>query len=88
MAELIIYKEGGLMRRIVLLTFVGLSLASFPGCAKWKHKHFHRSAYIESDVCGCGTAYAGAPAYESYVPGPSSAVISAPSKSPLAAPQF
>jgi hypothetical protein len=81
------------MRRVVLLTFVGLSLVSFPGCAKWKKKHFHRAAYIEGDACGCGTAYAGtpvvgAPAYDSYVPGPSSAVISAPAKGPLPAPQF
>jgi hypothetical protein len=76
------------MRRIVLLTFVGLSLVSFPGCAKWKQKHFYRSAYIEGDACGCGTAYAGAPAYVNYVPGPSSAVISAPAKGPMPAPQF
>jgi hypothetical protein len=81
------------MRRIVLLTFVGLSLVSFPGCAKWKKKHFYRSAYIEGDACGCGSAYAGmpavgAPAYDSYVAGPSSAVLSAPAKGPLPAPQF
>jgi hypothetical protein len=81
------------MRRIVLLTFVGLSLVSFPGCAKWKKHHFYRSAYIEGDACGCGPAYAGtpvvgAPAYDTVIPGPSSAVISAPTKSPMAAPQF
>jgi len=77
------------MRRIVLLTFVGLSLVSFPGCAKCKKKHFYTSAYIEGDACGCGTAaYAGAPAYDHYVPGPSSAIISAPAKGPMPAPQF
>jgi hypothetical protein len=81
------------MRRIVLLAFVGLSLVSFPGCAKWKQKHFYRSAYVEGDACGCGTAYAGTPVvgahpYDNYVAGPSSAVISAPAKGPLPAPQF
>jgi hypothetical protein len=85
------FKEGGLMRRFVVLACIGLVLVSFPGCAKWKRKHFYRSACVEGDVCGCGSYATGAPivgapaAYDTVVPG---TVISAPAKGPLPAAQF
>jgi hypothetical protein len=85
------FKEDGLMRRFVLLTCVGLALVSFPGCAKWKKKHFYHSAY-EGDACGCGGYTAGVPvgapaAIDTVVSGPGS-VISAPAKGPMPAPQL
>jgi hypothetical protein len=78
------------MRRVVLLTCVGLALVFFPGCGKWK-KHFHHAAYVD-DACGCGSYTAGVPvaapaAFDTIVPGPS-AVISAPVKGPMPAPQL
>jgi len=80
------------MRRILLLTCIGFTLVCFPGCHHWKKKHLYHSAYAEGDACGCGSYIAGAPigapaAFDTIVPGPG-AVISAPSKAPLAAPQF
>jgi hypothetical protein len=86
------FKEDGLMRRFVLLTCVGLALVSFPGCAKWKKKHFYHSAYADADVCGCGSYTAGVPvgapaAFDTVVPGPG-AIISAPAKGPMPAPQL
>jgi hypothetical protein len=81
------------MRRFVLLTCIGLALVSFPGCSKWKKKHFCRSDYIEGDACGCGGYVGGGPvvgaptAFDAVVPGPAP-IISAPVKTPVAAPQF
>ena len=57
---------------------------SVTGCAKWKQKHYYRSAYVEGDACGCGVSPV---AYDSVVPGPASAIISAPRKV-LPAPVF
>jgi hypothetical protein len=80
------------MKRVVLLTTVAIMLMSVTGCAKWKKKHFYRSAYVEGDACGCGSSIAGpvgAPAvYDSFTPGPSSQIMSAPSKSPFPTGQF
>ncbi len=58
------FMEGGLMKRVVLLTCVGITLMSVTGCAKWKQKHYYRSAYTDGDVCGCGVASA----YDNVVP--------------------
>jgi hypothetical protein len=77
------FKEGGLMRRVVLLTCIGITLMSVTGCAKWKQKHYYRSAYTEGDACGCGVS----PAYDNVAPAPTSGIISAPAKV-LPAPQF
>ena len=42
------------MKRVLLLACVGITLMSVTGCAKWKQKHYYRSAYVDGDVCGCG----------------------------------
>ncbi len=71
------------MKRVVLLTFIGITLMSVTGCAKWKQKHYYRSAYTDGDACGCGVASA----YDNVAPAPAGAIISAPAKV-LPAPQF
>ena len=71
------------MKRVVLLACIGITLMSVTGCAKWKQKHYYRSAYTEGDACGCGVA----PAYDTVAPAPVGAIISAPPKA-LPAPQF
>jgi hypothetical protein len=75
--------EGGLMKRVVFLTCIGITLMSVTGCAKWKQKHHYRSAYIEGDACGCGVSSA----YDNVAPVPAGGIISAPAKV-LPAPQF
>jgi hypothetical protein len=77
------FKEGGLMKRFVLLACIGITLMSVTGCAKWKQKHYYRSAYTEGDACGCGVS----PIYDNVAPAPVGAIISAPPKA-LPAPQF
>jgi hypothetical protein len=80
------------MKRIVLLACVAIMLMSTVGCAKWKNKHYYRSAYVEGDACGCGSSIAGpvgAPAaFDSFGPGPSSQIMSAPSKGLFPSGQF
>jgi hypothetical protein len=71
------------MKRIVLLACIGSTLMSISGCAKWKQKHYYRSAYVEGDACGCGVPAA----YDTGGPVPSATIISAPPKA-LPAPQF
>jgi hypothetical protein len=78
------FKEGGVMKRVLFLACVGITLLSVTGCAKWKQKHYYRSAYVEGDACGCGVSPA---VYDSAAPAPVGAVISAPGKV-LPAPQF
>ncbi len=53
------------MKRFVLAACVVVTLMSVTGCAKWKQKHYYRSAY-EGDACGCGAA----PVYETAAPSP------------------
>ncbi len=86
-------KEGGPMKRLVLLTCAAVMLLPSAGCSKWKKKHFYRAAYVDGDACGCGATTAGpivgAPAaFDSVVPGPSSQIISAPMKGPMPTGQF
>jgi hypothetical protein len=82
------------MRRVLLLTWVGLTLVCFPGCHHWKKKHLYRSAYVDGDACGCGSSIGGSSyvdgpaAYDNFVPGPPGPIISAPAKGPLPAAQF
>jgi len=79
------------MRRLVLLTYIGLTLACFAGCHRWKEKHFTRSSYNYAEPCGCAESYAGpydgmpVATAQSFpgapgkmIPGPSGAVISSP----------
>jgi hypothetical protein len=81
------------MKRIVLLSCVVIMLMSITGCAKWKKKHFYRSAYVEGDACGCGSSIpgpivGGPAAFDSIGPAPSSSIISAPMKGPMPTGQF
>jgi hypothetical protein len=72
------------MKRVLYLACLGIILMSITGCAKWKQKHYYRSAYVDGDVCGCGASPV---AYDTVAPAPSGAIISAPAKV-LPAPQF
>jgi hypothetical protein len=76
------------MKRVVLLTCLAIMVMSSTGCNKWKKKQYYRSGYVDGDGCGCGSTIAGPAVYDSYVPGPSSQIISAPSKGPLPTGQF
>jgi hypothetical protein len=72
------------MKRVVFLTCIGITLMSVTGCAKWKQKHYYRSAYIEGDACGCGVSSV----HDNIVTAPAATIMSAPMKGPLPAPQF
>jgi hypothetical protein len=47
------------MRRLVLLTYICLTLVCFAGCHHWHHKHFTRACCNTCAPCGCADSYAG-----------------------------
>jgi hypothetical protein len=68
------------MRRVVLLTYLGVALACFAGCHKWHHKCFHRACYNACEPCGCAESISGpidgvAVPTSQIIPGPPSKVI-------------
>ena len=65
------------MKRVLFLACIGITLMSVTGCAKWKQKHYYRSAYVEGDACGCGVSPV---VYDNAAPAPAGTVISAPGK--------
>ncbi len=56
------------MKRIVWMTCVGLTLASFSGCHLCKKKHLRQASLIDGGSCECGPAipssYEGIPTAE------------------------
>jgi len=63
------------MRRFVLLTYIGLTLAGFAGCHHCQKRRLAQACYAGCDPCGCAGSIAGPLAT---VPGPTSVVIPAP----------
>jgi hypothetical protein len=64
------------MRRLVLLIYIGLTLASLSGCHLCHKKHLAATCYSGCSPCGCdGGAIAGP---IDVVPGPGHVVIASP----------
>jgi hypothetical protein len=63
------------MRRLVLLTYIGLTLGCFTGCHHWHRKHAKHAGYAAYESCGCAETYQGS--FDGLAV-PSSQVISAP----------
>jgi hypothetical protein len=82
------FMEDGLMKRVVWMTCVGLTLASFSGCHLCKKKHLRQASVIDGGSCECGPAipssYEGIPTAE---PGVMVAPAPIPYSGPLPAPQ-
>ncbi len=65
------------MRRVVLLTYIGVGLACFSGCHHWHRKHLARACYT-ADACGCGETVSGS--FDSMPVATSQVIQGAPTK--------
>ena len=51
-----VFKEGGLMKRMVLFASLGFGLICLSGCSILHKKHLRHATVIDGDSCGCGAA--------------------------------